>query len=141
MNKYSYPFVKEKNKKVKPKIPIRVINFHTGQSIHTIALLDTGADSCTFPSMITLSVGYKLTPESLREKGTFGISGEELDTYVHPFIIEILSPDRKKVIRTLNIVGNTIITNTMPPILGTHLFLEKFKITFDYINDFVHLEW
>lgn len=141
MNKYVYPFHTGDNGKQKPKIPIRVINFDTGKSISTTAILDTGADSCTFPSMITINVGHKLDEKSLREKGTTGISGVEIDTYVHPFKIEILDVDRKKVIRTLDIVGNTIKSNSMLPILGTHMFLEKFLIKFDYLNDRIILEW
>ncbi|WP_111682480.1 hypothetical protein [Winogradskyella tangerina] len=141
MNKYTYPFRKGENGILRPKIPIRIINYNTNKAIHTLAMIDTGADCCTFPSMITMNVGHKLDNESKKEKGTRGISGTEIDTYVHPFKIEILDSTRKKVLRTLEVVGNTIMSNSLPPILGTNMFLEKFKITLDYVKKEITLEW
>lgn len=141
MNKAVYPFHKSQNGKLKPKIPIRVVNFDTGEKVSTLAMIDTGADACTFPSMITLTIGHKLDDVSLREKGTVGVSGVEIDTYVHGYKIEVLDNTRKTVVRELAITGNTIITNTLVPILGTHMFLENFRVTLDYINNTIILEW
>tara|TARA_R110002049_G_scaffold289547_1_gene472433 strand:- start:67 stop:492 length:426 start_codon:yes stop_codon:yes gene_type:complete len=141
LNSHTYPLHKEKNGVFRPKIPVRIVNFDTGKSIPILALIDTGADSCTFPSMVTLTLGYDLTEENKKIKGTRGVSGDELDTYVHPFKIELLDNSRKETLRTLEIVGHTIVSNSLPPILGTHLFLQKFKFIIDYLNNELTLEW
>lgn len=141
MKSQKYQFTQLENGKQKPKIPVNVINHSTGQKLRVFALLDTGADSCTFPSMITRTIGYRLDAKSKCEKGTRGISGIEIDTYAHGFRIEVLDQSRKNVIRIIDLVGHTIENNDLPPILGTHNFLELFRIDFDYINNEFELKW
>ena len=141
MNKYTYPLEKGDGGFLRPKVPIRIVNYNTGKSIPTLAMIDTGADCCTFPSMITLTVGHRLDKESRKEKGTRGISGVEIDTYVHPFKIELLDNNRKKVVRTIDLTAHTIVSNSLPPILGTQRFLEMFKVSIDYIDKTITLEW
>ena len=141
MNKQSYPFHKTLDGRFKLKVPIRVVNLETGKSIPTLAIIDTGADHCTFPSMITLNIGLSLDEKSKSQKGTRGISGEEQETYKHWVRIELLDSNRIKVIRSLDVIANTLKRNDIPPILGTEMFLDKFHLSVNYLKQIIELNW
>ncbi|MGB1283469.1 MAG: hypothetical protein ACPG44_03295 [Polaribacter sp.] len=74
MNKVVYP-IKEIEGRLKLKIPLRVRNPINGKEFSIMALLDTGADTCTFPSIISRTLGLVYNDESRKDKGTKGISG------------------------------------------------------------------
>lgn len=141
MNKQSYSFHKTTDGRFKLKVPIRVVNLENGKSILTLATIDTGADHCTFPSMITLNIGLFLDEQSKSQKGTRGISGEEQETYKHWVRIDLLDPTRTKVVRSLNVIANTLKRNDIPPLLGTEMFLEKFHLSVNYLKKIIELNW
>lgn len=141
MNKHSYLLHKNTDGRPNLKIPIRVVHIETGKSIHTLATIDTGADNCTFPSMISLNIGNLLNEHSKSKNGTRGISGEEQDTYKHWVTIEVLDSSRTKVIRSLNVIANTLKRNDIPPLLGTSMFLDKFHLSINYLEKEIELKW
>ncbi len=139
MNQFVYPINKVEGK-IKPKIPIRLTNPKTGDSLRVLALIDTGSDACTIPSMISRTLGLQLNDGSKRKNGTKGISDKELDTFVHVLEIELLDNSKKKVIRKLDVVVNTI-DRRIPVIVGTMQFLEKLNISLNYPEDKITLSW
>lgn len=139
-NKYTYPLLTEQGR-LKPRIPVRIYNFETGKFQTTNALIDTGSDSCIIPSYISNALGHKLNPEDKRVKGVKGIESREIDTYVHGFKIQLLAPDKKTPVRTLDVVGFTVKIDHAYPILGTQMFLEHFKVSIDYKKKKITLKW
>ena len=138
--KHTYPLLREGGRQ-KPRIPIRIINITTGKSEVTNALIDTGSDSCVFPSYITSSIGYELKEEDKRKFGIKGISGIEVESYVHGYKIELLDRDKRKTLASIDTIAYTVNTNNLTPLLGTNRFLMFFKITIDYNVGEITLEW
>lgn len=141
MNKVSYQITRNKFDRQKPKVPIRLTNPLNGESLTVLALVDSGSDCCTLPSMVSRTLGLDLDSESKSEKGTRGISGEELNTYKHVLRIDLLDESRRNIVRSLNVVVNTIEINDLPPILGTYMFLEEFNIGLNYLYNTIDFNW
>jgi len=139
-NKHTYPLIRENGRQT-PRIPVRIINFDTGESELTTALIDTGSDSCVFPSYITTSIGYKLDDKDKRKIGIKGISGVELDCYVHGFTIQILDSSKTHVLSSIDTIAYTVTNDNLTPILGTYRFLEFLQITIDYTNEEIIIRW
>jgi len=139
-HKYTYPLLHEQGR-LKPRIPVRIYNFDTNEFRQANALIDTGSDSCLVPSYISTAIGHKLTEGNKRRKGVKGIESREIDTYVHGFKIELLSPDKKTAVRVLDVVGYTVKIDHAYPILGTQMFLEHFKVSIDYKKNKIVLKW
>ncbi len=118
-----------------------MVNIDSGKSIHTLAAIDTGADNCTFPSILSLNIGNQLNENGKSKNGTRGISGEEQDTYKHWVTIEVLDAIRTEVIRSLNVIANILKRNDIPPLLGTHMFLDKFHLSINYLEKEIELKW
>ncbi len=127
--------------RLKPRLPIKIVNFETGQSRIAYALIDTGSDSCIVPSYLSTAIGHKIRDEDKKIRGVKGIESKEIDTWVHGFKIELLSPDRKSTIRKLDVVGFTVEIEHSYPILGTQMFLEHFKVSIDYKKKTIEIEW
>lgn len=139
-NKFTYSLLREQGR-LKPRIPIKIVNFESGQFRVVNALIDTGSDSCIVPSYISKAIGHEIRDEDKKVRGVKGIESREIDTWVHGFKIELLSPDRKKSLRVLDVVGFTVEIDHSYPILGTQMFLEHFKISIDYKKDIIEIEW
>lgn len=140
LNKHTYPLLREQGR-LKPRIPIKLVNFESGQSIIANALIDTGSDSCIFPSFLSTAIGHKIRDEDKKVRGVKGIESREIDTWVHGFKIELLSADRKTTLRTLDVVGFSVEIDHAYPILGTQMFLEHYKVSIDYKKDIIEIEW
>ncbi len=139
-NKVVYPLPKEQGRP-KPKIPIRITNFETGQSEDINALIDTGSDYCVFPSFITKSVGHELGEDDIKQDGLRGISGVPIETYVHGFKISLLDEKMEKVLCTVDTIAYTVLTQKLTPILGYAGFLTNFKVSVDYKKNKIILKW
>lgn len=136
-----YRFTVQDNGLVKPKIPIKLSNPQTGQSLKFNALLDTGSDSCVIPAMTALTLGLKLDGKSEAKNSTIGISGEPIRTWKHLLKAELLDNDWQETKHTIDIIVSILdpkIRNQ--PILGTFMFLEKFTVTLNYPNQIIKLE-
>lgn len=142
MSSSSYKFVKTSARaKAQAKIPIRITNSSNGISVPAFALIDTGADSCTFPLMISMSLGLPYDSSHKSKHGTVGISGVSQESYTHKVVIEVLDEARRNVIRTMNVEISSLKTNDIPPLLGVHQFLEEFHIAIDYKSQTFQLNW
>ncbi len=139
MKKYVYQIIEENGKR-KPKIPIRITNPLNGESLRVLALIDTGADVCTMPIMIARTLGINLNKDTKLEKGTRGISDEQMETHVGVLSIHLLDPSKKEVLRSLKSIVN-IIDSRIPVILGTNNFLGQFNIGMNHIDDEIVLSW
>ena len=140
LNKYTYPLTTEQGR-LKPRVPVRIYNFETGQYRQVNALIDTGSDSCIVPSFISKAIGHKISPQDKKQRGVKGIENREVDTYVHGFKIELMAPNRKTPVRTLDVMGYTVEVDRAYPILGTQMFLQHFKVSIDYKKRKITLKW
>ncbi|WP_343487176.1 hypothetical protein [Allomuricauda sp. d1] len=139
-NKHTYPLTREKGRQ-KPRIPIRIRNFSTGEFLIANALVDTGSDSCVFPNYITKALGYELNEGDKKHIGIKGISEIELDCYVHGFKIDILDSHKLRTLVSIDTVAYTVESDNITPLLGTYRLLDFFKIEIDYNNDTITLNW
>lgn len=123
-------------------IPIIIINPHTKQALKTAALLDTGADACAFPENIAKNTGHNLKGAGVINNVTTGIGGVGVNTWKHTFSIGILDAKAQNV---LNITRPMLVDcfehNNAPPLLGSSDFLCDYKVTIDYPNKTITLEW
>ncbi len=152
MPKYTYPLVRYKYvspedgsctySPLQPSVPIRLTNPVNGKkSIITYALLDTGADGCLFSGDIAEKVGHSLQGRGVKSKVNIGIGQFKLAVYKHSFRIELLCPEQKDVVWTSEPLLIDCSDAEPMVILGMDEFLKNFKITFDYPNEEVTLEW
>jgi len=141
LNTVTYQAVISKNGVIKPKIPVKIVHPSTGVGICVLALLDTGADNCTFPSMVSRTIGLEINDNYKAKNGSVGISGKLLVTYNHDVLIQLLDPTKRKVIRTLKVKSSTLEKNDIPVILGTNNFLDSFDICFNYSKKEITLKW
>jgi len=141
LSKSSYKFVKTSEKaKAQAKIPIRITNPENNRSVPAFALIDTGADMCTFPLMISMSLGLPFDEKHKSKFGTVGISGVSQDSYVHQVVIEVLDEERNP-IRSLNVEISSLKRNDIPPLLGVYQFLDQFHLSIDYRSQSFDLTW
>lgn len=134
MSQEIYPFHKNENGTITPKIPIRITNQKSGERIHAYALLDTGAENCNLPIMIARTIGLQYTDGYKSKVGSSGISGEIINTWIHVVKIELLDVTRKEVIKTVTSRVSCLNTNDIPAIVGTKGFLENLRVTLDYVK-------
>lgn len=136
MSKYIYNFSVSDQGVYKPKVPILITNPETGDKLHVNALVDTGADRCVIPAMVAMTLGLKLNKEAECKHGTIGISGETLKTWNHLVKIKLLDKDWKETDIELDVISSTIDAKIrVPAIVGTNMFLDKFKVELDYPNN------
>lgn len=134
----TYPLI-DFNGKLSPYLPIKVQNPFNGRYVQGMALLDTGADTTTIPRSIVLGLGYDFkTPSASNTKGVGGVN---IPTWHKKFTISLLDPTEKKVIKRYKPDDLSCVNTDIPIILGTDNFLKDFKITIDYPNKIVTLEW
>lgn len=123
-----------------PKLPIKIINPDTRKSINIYGVMDTGANNCTFPAYIAKRLGYTLNDRTLLPSGSKGIGGTVLPTHICASKIELLSQNGI-VLREIDAPIHFLEHNDIPSLLGVNYFLEQFKITLDFLNNDICLEW
>ena len=148
MPKYSYPLAKytfsdgsSDDFAYHTLIPVRITNPATGQSVHITGLVDTGADACLFPADIVEVTGHNLTGDGVKSNVNVGIEQTSVSVYKHTFIIEVLSPEYTEIVWSSDEIEIDCSTSNPPVLLGAIDFLRYFRLTVDYINEMLHLEW
>ena len=129
----TYPLSKKQNGAKMAYVPVKITNPDTKKSIITYALVDTGADSCCMTKDVADSTGHNLKGDGVVSNINTGLSGEKVKTYLHTFVIELLSKDTKKTLwkskpQQIDCVDH----NSMPSLLGCVGFLENLSITVNY---------
>ena len=133
-----YPFVG--NSVVRPMVPVVISHPTTGSVQGFYALVDTGADSCLIPSGVANILGCDL--KSGKPNKAKGVGSLDMETWKHSLIINLLTPDRKKIAWTS--IPSMIAcseTHDLPLILGNIGFLQYFKATFDYPRKALFIEF
>ena len=103
--------------------------------------VDTGADACLFPGSLAIDLNHDLKGDGVKSTTNIGIGQIAIPVYSHTFKLELLSPDRKKVIWASEDV-EVECSETEPPILiGVDNFLKNFKLIVDYPNQEFTLQW
>ena len=134
MSTQVYSFVKDDKGVYRPWVPIRIVNAkNKKQFIQSHALLDTGADECVFPKYAAEQTGLNLETDASGSKEMQGISKDKIKVWFHSFVIELLTPDLKKVFwSSKEITVGCVEHDNVLPILGFSNCLGSFKITFNY---------
>ena len=141
MNTVTYK-LQENNGKLRPFIPIVVINPETGTKVNVMALVDTGADACAFPEHVASGTKHILKGVNVVNSVSSGIGGVDVSTWKHTFVIGLLDPTFQKVIKwTDRILIDCFEHNNAPPLLGTENFLKDFILSVDYPNKSLTLSW
>ena len=113
----------------RPFIPIAVTNPIKNIRLVINALVDTGSDNCLFPGALAVALGFEL--KSGNPDSSHGIGSVKNPCWLHNCFIEVLSPDKKHVVRKLPnqliaFSDNTKECNEVPPLLGTSNFFIHF---------------
>jgi hypothetical protein len=134
----TYPFLNNGGR-FRPFIPVEVHNPFNGKVLKMFALLDTGADTTTIPRPVVIGLGFdfKAGPNST----TKGVGGVDIATWKKRIGISLLDPSQTKVIKKYVAAQINCVNTDIPILLGTDNFLKDFKITFDYDNATVTLEF
>lgn len=142
MIRHSYPFVKFPGDIYRPYIPICVVNPFANIGVRSRALLDTGADACVFPRIVTDITQHSLQGEGVLSSITRGIGGMDLKTWKHTFVIQLYTSDQKRIVwESEPELVDCVEHNNIPLVMGTKCFMEYFKITFNYPQKEVLIEF
>ncbi len=148
MPKYSYPLVKytfadgtSDEFAFHTLIPVKITNPETGESVRITGLVDTGADSCLFPADVAELTGHDLKGDGVKSSINVGIEQTNVVVYKHTFILELLSPDYTDVVWSSGEIEVDCAESNPPVLLGAIDFLGYFRLTVDYVNEELTLEW
>ena len=146
MPKQSYQFFRMVNQGgeeilEKPWLPIRFINPMTGEHITVRGLIDSGADTCLFPTSLCACIGHNLKADGVKSNRALGVEQKPVRTWRHTFILELLSPDLKKILWSTKKPAEFDCSEAEPPVLlGVDDFLRNFDVTLSYRKGVVTLE-
>lgn len=142
MSSATYP-LKIVGRSLRTVVPVMIINPDGHKVLKTYALVDTGADACAFPENIATNTGHNLKGVGVISNVSSGIGGVSVPTWKHTFTIGLLDPTAKKVLKwsAPKVLVDCFEHNNCPPLLGSSDFLKNFKITIDYPNKRMTLEW
>lgn len=113
---------------LRPWLPVRIINPHTGLSFDTYGLIDTGADECCVPEYISSSIGHNM--KNGTRKDIHGVGGLT-NVYSHTTKIEIYNHQGARVY-TIDETCIDCSMNCTVVLLGVKQFLDKFTLKIDY---------
>lgn len=122
-------------------LPLRITNRATGMSVLVYGLADTGADSSLFPGSLAIQLGHNLKGSGVRSSMTCGIEQNEVRTYKHTFMLELLTPDAQHVVRTFRRVEIDCSDTNPPVLLGASDFLARFDISVFFRKREMILTW
>lgn len=107
-----------------------------------MAIIDTGADKCAFPKFAADSTGHILKGKGVKSSFNGGISGTKTNTWKHTFRIGILDPLAQNVLKMSGeILVDCFEHNNAPLLLGGNDFLIDLRVSFDYPNQMIKIEW
>ncbi|MFA6291125.1 MAG: hypothetical protein WC637_05050 [Victivallales bacterium] len=148
MPKYTYPLVKYsyddgtmEKFAIHTFVPVKISNPRTGQSKRIYGLADTGADKCLLPADLTMELGHNLNGVGVKGSLNIGIEQREVQVYLHTFKIELLAPDEMTSVWSSPEIEVDCSESDPPVLLGALDFLRNFKLTVDYSNEQLILEW
>ena len=148
MPKYSYPLVKyifpdgtSDDFAFHTLVPVKITNPTTGESVRITGIVDTGADSCLFPADVAEITGHNLQGDGVRSNVNVGIEQTSVPVYKHTFILELLSPDYTETVWSSGEIEVDCSESNPPVLLGAADFLKYFKLTVDYADERLSLEW
>ncbi|HBM15365.1 MAG TPA: hypothetical protein DD381_03335 [Lentisphaeria bacterium] len=84
---------------LRPALPIKIINPHTGKSFISYGIIDTGADECAIPADIAFILGHKLEEGNKKEISTGNCITA---AYSHTTKFEVYHPDTLNLALTIN---------------------------------------
>ncbi len=142
-NKFTYSFYGFPGQEPKPHLPIRFVNPDTGESFKWLCLCDTGADNCMLTATITELTGHNLKGTGVKSAVTTGISNIPVTTWLHSFKLQLVHPtESSKIVWESDRVQLECSEHIdFPILLGQKEFLSNFKITFNYLDQTVTVEW
>lgn len=148
MPKVTYPFVLfeyedgTKDSLAHPYLPLVVSNpYEEDETMMIWGLVDTGADSSLFPASLATDLKHDLKGDGVKSSLNVGIEQNSITVYSHTFKLQLLAPDRKKVVWTSD-EAEIECSETEPPVLiGVKNFLKDFKLIVDYPNQEFQLVW
>jgi predicted aspartyl protease len=114
---------------LRPWLPVKIINPHTGLFLNTYGLIDTGADECCIPKDIAEAIGHDVM-KGVR-KDINGVGGI-VSVYAHTTQIEIYNPSGTAVVHTINKTCIDCGEHLSVVLLGVKQFLDNFKLKVDY---------
>jgi len=135
-----YPF-SENEGVFRPEIPIAISNVNNAKAIITNAIMDSGADVTLIPAVILkfLSIDFKKDAESSSK--VIGVSGEVEHVWIHTLDFLILKENSNVPFhRVTKLKVHVIDSRDAVILLGTNFFLNRFRVTLDYINKLTLLE-
>ncbi len=148
MPKYSYPLVKytfsdgsSDDFAFHTLIPVKITNPATGKNVRITGLVDTGADSCLFPADVVEITGHDLKGDGVKSNVNVGIEQTNVPVYKHTFILELLSPKYMETVWSSGEIEVDCSESNPPVLLGAIDFLRYFKLTVDYVDERLYLEW
>lgn len=136
--KFAYKFQKlsSDDDRLRPVVPLIIINPYNNRSVKILCLLDTGADDSLFNIDTVNYLGHNLKGEGVKTGAKIGISGKKTPVWIHTFILKLLHPNWVDVVwDSGEIKIDCHEQRYVPNILGTDGFLQHFTITFDYQNE------
>lgn len=104
-------------------------------------LADTGADSSLFPASLAIQLGHNLKGSDVKSSMTCGIEQNEVKTYRHTFMLELLSPDAQRVVKTFRKVEVDCSETDPPVLIGASDFLTRFDIAVFFTKREMILTW
>jgi len=143
MLKAAYPFLQlHINAPLRPYLPINWYNPHQNKHFLTYSLADTGADSSLLPGWTAKQTGHNITGKGVESVVSQGISGVDIRTWKHTFVVKLMDPDISYTFwQSSEQLIDCVEHGNIPPLLGVSDFLSNFKITFDYKNKATILEY
>jgi len=129
-----YKFFEFPDGHIRPILNLCLINPTNHQQFKWHGLVDTGADSCLFNKDICDALGYNYNHKNVKTSTNIGIGKDIVIVYLHTYIIQLLTPDMKKIIweSKPSLIDCYDGNEDLPLILGANDFLKHFVITVDY---------
>lgn len=104
-------------------------------------LVDTGADATLFPATLATQLGHTLKGTGVKSNITCGIEQNNVTTFRHTFMLELLSPKSFRVLRIFKNVEIDCAEPNPPVLLGASDFLTHFNLSIHYKAQALTLNW
>jgi len=126
----------------RPILPLNLINPFDNFGFKWYGLVDSGADSCLFNKGICDVTKHNLKADGVKSVISTGISGKDIPTWQHTFVIQLLHPKTNiSIWESPQSLINCVDHNEIPLLLGVTDFLKYFNITLDYSKEETILTW
>jgi hypothetical protein len=143
----AYPFTRflypggQKDRRAYARLPLRITNPHTRQTLVTWGLVDTGADLTLLPGELAVRLGHKLKGKGVKRSVTAGIEQTKVIAYAHTFEMELLSADLTRVVWSAGRREFDCVASNPPLLVGVEDFLRHFRLLVNYPAKSLRLSW